>query len=130
MTLYMHYSKTTRALYMMYNKNDSSYYTERIKYDKDLALELISKAQDIIFSENPNDFQRIGSGKPSWFMCKWCSYSDVCFEKTKPHKNCRTCINCDLIGECKFQCSKDGKELSLEEQAKGYNNNKYLECFQ
>lgn len=130
MQLYMHYSKTTRALYMMYNKNDSAYYTERVQYDAAIAKELISKAYDIIFSENPTDFPRIGNNSPSWYMCKWCNYNDVCFNKIKPHKNCRTCNKCDLIGDGNFTCSIDNdKVLSLEEQAKGCENHQYLEGF-
>ena len=115
---------------MVYNKNDSSYYTERIKYDASLAKELIGKAQDILFSEDPNDFPRIGTNKPSWYECRFCGYSDVCFGKVTPDKNCRSCSNCDLIGDGKFSCNKNNdKVLSLDEQAKGCEKYNMLEGF-
>jgi len=129
MMLYMHKKGLTRALFMAINKNDSSYYIERLKVDNAFAKELLRKATDIVFSENFNDFPRIGSGKPSWYECKWCNYSDVCFGNEKPLKNCRTCNNCNLIGDGKFACGTgDDYELTVKQQTEGCKEHIYLEC--
>ncbi len=128
MILYMYKKGLTRALFMAINKNDSSYYTERVHADNNFAKELLRKGETIVFSEDFNDFERIGSGKPSWYECKWCDYSDICFgDFSKVEKNCRTCRTCALIGDGKFSCNEK-KELSLKEQEKGCDNHKFLEC--
>lgn len=130
MVLYMHYSKTTRALYMVYNKNDSSYYTERIHNNESLAKELIRKAQDIIFSESPLDFPRIGNNTSSWYECKFCNYKKICFKKESPHKNCRTCKECNLLGNAEFACGiEDDNIKTLKEQEIGCKMHNLLDGF-
>ena len=126
--LYMHFAKVTRCLYMAYNKNDSSYYTERIHADKDLAEDLIFKAGLVIHSENPDDFRRIGTGRPTYFACKFCDFSDVCYGNTKAHKNCRTCKYADVVDDGKWACSKHGlDDVASEHQALGCDSHEYLE---
>ena len=131
MVLYMYKKGLTRALFMAVNKNDSSYYLERIKNNDSFAKELLSKGQDIIFSENFNDFPRIGTNKQSWYECKWCNYSDVCFgDNSGLEPNCRNCSDCNLLGEGKFACGEDSdRVLKVEEQEKGCEKHDYLECF-
>jgi len=114
MMLYMYQSKLTRALFMSINKNNSEFYIERLKHDNKFAEDLIRKGNDILFSEDYNDFPRIGNNSSSWYMCKWCGYNDICFSKEKVKlKNCRTCKNCDLVNDGKFACSIDEKEIDV-----------------
>jgi len=130
MALYMYFSKTTRALYMVYNKNTSEYYIERVEANNELAKDLIFKANLVITSENPNDFQKIGSGNASFYKCKFCNYSDVCHNNAKPHKNCRTCKFSDILDDGKWGCSKhEIDDISTENQAKGCGSHDYLEGF-
>jgi len=131
----MYKKNLTRALFMAVNKNNSEFYTERVNSDNAYAKELIEKGKTIVFCEDFNELTRIGNNSSSWFECKWCGYNDICFGKEKvKEKNCRTCNNCDLIGDGKFACSLDktsdnGYELSLEEQKKGCEKHIFLECF-
>jgi len=137
MVIYMYKKELTRALFMAVNKNNSEFYTERVHSNNSFAKELIEKGNTIVFCEDYNELPRIGSNSPSWYQCKWCNYNDLCFgnKKIKPeHYNCRNCINCDLINNGKFACSSDkskenGYELSIEEQKKGCNLHKLMECF-
>lgn len=129
MVLYMYKKGLTRALFMSINKNDSSYYTERVHANNNFAKELLSKGESVLFSEDFNDFPRIGNDSPSWYECKWCNYKDICFgQKSLVEKNCRTCANCDLIGDGKFKCNKKDEELSLKNQEEGCEKHNFLDC--
>lgn len=108
MQIYMHYLKLPRALYIAYNKNDSSYYFERINYDKEHSLELVSKAKRVVTSY---ELQPRLSDSPSWFECRWCSAKDVCFGYEKPVKHCRNCEFGDMIDGGKWHCDKHDKIL-------------------
>jgi len=137
MILYMYKKKLTRALFMAVNKNNSEFYTERVNADSSYAKELLEKGNTIVFCENYNELPRIGNNKQSWYMCKWCSYNDICFGAAKIKKenyNCRNCSNCDLINEGRFSCSldsssEDGYILSVEEQKEGCKLHDLMECF-
>lgn len=130
MCLYMYKKRLTRALFMAVNKNDSSYYTERVHANNSFAKELLRKGESILFSEDFNDFERIGNNTPEWYECRWCNYSEICFgEKSLVEKNCRTCNHCDLIGEGKFSCNIREKELNLKEQEEGCQVHDFMRCF-
>ena len=130
MVLYMHMKALNKALFMMVNKNTSEYYTEIVDKNYDYAVELLKRGESIVFCENPNEFTRIGSGKPDWFECRWCNYNDICFGKEEVAENCRTCQNCDLLGDGKFACGKDNDRLlNLDDQLKGCNLYEKMECF-
>jgi len=129
-TLYMHFSKTTRALYMMYCKDTSAYYTERLRYDKYFAEELLDKAERIITSEDVEEFQKIGSGNASYFECKFCDFSDVCHYNALPVKTCRTCTSVSILDDGKWGCGlRNDQVLSLDEQVEACDNYNILECF-
>lgn len=131
MVLYMHFSGATRALYMVYNKNTSEYYTERVEANDDLAKDLIFKAGLVITSENPNDFQKLGNGSPSFFKCRFCNFSDVCHDGAKPVVTCRTCQFADVLDDGKWGCSKHGlDDVSTENQAKACGSYELLKGFE
>jgi hypothetical protein len=130
MVLYMYKKKYSRGLYMVENKNDSSYYTERVKADNTYAKDLIRKAEAIITSEVVDDFDRIGNGTPSFFKCKFCDYSDLCYNDANPVKTCRTCTSVSLLDEGQWGCGlQKDKPLTKEEQAEACPNYNMLECF-
>jgi len=129
MMIYMYKSNLTKALFMAVNKNDSSFYIEIVNCDNSFAEDMLRKGNDIVFSEDFNDFPRIGNNTPLWYECKWCNYIDQCFGQSKPLVNCRTCENLDLIGDGKFACSINDKELSLDDQVKACKWHKFLGCF-
>ena len=115
MQCYMHYQNLTRALYIAYNKNTSEYYIERVYYDKDFALDIISKATKIIMSEKPP----LKEFAPTWYACKFCDHRGVCHDGEKPAINCRTCIEADICDGGKWECGLDSKELSVDDQKCG-----------
>jgi len=130
MVLYMKFSKLTRALYMMYNKDTSAYYIERIKSNNNFADELIKKAEDIITCEDVNVFQKIGSGNPSFYKCKFCDYSDICHNDSSPVKTCRTCVSGNLLDGGIWGCGiQKDKHLNLLKQKEACSNYQKLECF-
>lgn len=130
MIIYMYKKKYKRGLYMMENKNDSSYYVERIKEDKTYAKDLIRKAESIITSEDVDDFEKIGSGLPSFFKCRFCDFSDICHNDANPVKTCRTCTSVSLLDDGKWGCGlQKDKELSVEDQKNACPNYNRLECF-
>lgn len=130
MVLYMHFTNRSKALFIMYNKNTSAYYTEIVDSNEDYALELVRKAESIVWCEDPISFPRIGNNTAQWYECRWCGYNDICFGKELPEKNCRNCSNFNLLGEGKFGCGiKDDVILSLKEQEKGCKMYKMMECF-
>lgn len=113
---YMHDLKLTRTLFVMKNKNDSSYYIERIKYDRDFALDLIRKEREIIISDAPPT-KRFND---TWYECKWCDDKDVCHDGKEPEKNCRTCEFADMEDNGIWTCQKQNdRALDIEEQKAG-----------
>jgi len=86
----MHLSGLQRCAFIAVNKNDDSIYMERVKYDAAVGIQLVAKAESIIFADKPpaklnND--------PSFFLCRFCDYKHVCHEGKPPLVNCRTCAH-------------------------------------
>ncbi|CAN8138804.1 YqaJ-like viral recombinase domain-containing protein [uncultured Thiomicrorhabdus sp.] len=103
MCVYMYLGGIDRAYYMAVNKNTDELYGERLNADNKPAKEVITKANDIIFSdETPLGI----SGRPDWFECKFCDYHDVCHEQKIPDVNCRTCAHATPVDDSKWNCSR------------------------
>jgi len=121
MVLYMHFGGFGKALFMSMNKNNSEYYTEIVNCNEEYAKELVSKAESIVWCEDPSELPRIGNNTKQWYECKWCNYNDICFgDLSELEENCRNCENCNLLGEGKFGCElKNDAVMTLEEQIKG-----------
>lgn len=101
--LYMHKLELKLCLYMAVNKNDDALYFELIHYDEQVGIQLLNRAQTIIFGDGLPP--RI-SESPSWFACKFCSMKGVCFKFKEPDQNCRTCAHSrpeqDGTWSCRF----------------------------
>jgi len=122
--LYMHGLELTRCLHINVNKNDDDLYIERIKYDKDEALNLLRKGQDILFSEFPPR-KKFNS---TWYECKWCSANGICHGNNPVDQTCRTCQYADIVQDGKWECSlADGEEISVERQRKSCTEYKQIE---
>ena len=93
-------------------------------------LSVLRKAERIITCEDVEDFQRIGSNSESFYKCKWCEYSSVCFGHDKPIKTCRTCTSVNICDEGKWECGLANRnvELSIEDQHNACSNYNLLEC--
>lgn len=101
----MHLSDLDRCAFIAVNKNNDEIYMERIKRDLAAGLQLVAKAEEIIFSDKPpaklhND--------PSFYLCKFCDYRHVCHEGKPPEVNCRTCAHAtpERGWDGKWSCAK------------------------
>lgn len=101
----MHLSGLKRCAFICVNKNTDAIYMERIKYDQAYALNLIAKAEEIIFSDKPP--AKINQD-PSFYLCRFCDYKDVCHNSRPPEVNCRTCAHAtpERDGDGKWSCAK------------------------
>lgn len=103
----MHLAGLERCAFIAVNKNDDSIYMERIKYDPAMGLQLVAKAQEVIFSDKPP--AKLNTD-PSYYLCKFCDYRHVCHEGKPPEVNCRTCAHATPEANGKWSCAK-GKEF-------------------
>lgn len=78
------------ALYFSVNKNDDTIYLEIVNSRPELAEMYLDRAKEIIVAQSPPP--RI-SQDPTWFVCKFCDFREICHKGEKPAKNCRTCVN-------------------------------------
>lgn len=101
MQMYMHWTGMERAYYMAVCKDDDSLYGERVHYDKAHAEALLAKAESIIKSSEPPEGI---STNPGWYECKWCDYHSLCFEKSLPEQNCRTCLHSTPVHDALWHC--------------------------
>jgi CRISPR/Cas system-associated exonuclease Cas4 (RecB family) len=99
----MHLSKIHDCLFLMKNKNTDEIYGERIKYDAAEGMQLIAKAESIVFSDTPPP--RL-SEEPSDWRCKFCPYWAVCHGCKIPEANCRTCAHSTPERDGTWSCAK------------------------
>jgi hypothetical protein len=59
------------------NKNDSSIYTERIKLDKEYAVNLLQDVFEAISKPEPPERK---CPSQSWYAAKWCDFAGVCWQ--------------------------------------------------
>lgn len=105
--------------YLAKNKNDDHLYGEVIPYNPVAAQSFIDRAGRIIFDAEPS--QRV-SDNPSWYECKWCSYSDYChgtgddLPPELPNVNCRTCIHSTPKPNGDWYCEQNNITLDYDGQ--------------
>ena len=100
----MHLSDIDRCAFIAVNKNDDSIYMERVKRDHAIGMQLVAKAESIIFSDKPP--AKLNSD-PSFYLCRFCDYRHVCHEGKPPLVNCRTCAQSTVErgGDGKWSCA-------------------------
>lgn len=76
------------TLYMGVNKNTDAVHFDWIKTDRHLSTMMLSKAGEVIFSQEPLPMI---STHPSFDECKKCAAAGICHYRKPPLKNCRTC---------------------------------------
>ena len=111
--MYMHHEKLDYCLHSTTNKNDEELYIEIIPYEKETAETLITKANDIIFSQIPP--KKI-STDPTFFVCRWCDFYDQCHLEDPFEKTCRTCFYSRPVNSGTWKCLHHKKNLTLDEQ--------------
>lgn len=108
MQIYMHEMNLPFAIYMAVNKNDDDLYVETVEYDHDAALGILMKAERVIFAKQPPN--RIGN-HPSWYDCKFCSYSPICHFGEPMNKSCRACVHSEPVANGEWTCNKWGSVI-------------------
>ena len=108
--------KLTRILFACINKNDSEIATERVHFSEDHYRFIMGRGMDVVGSEVPPPNV---ISDPKNFSCRFCDYSDICYEGAKLQQTCRSCKYVDLENEGKWSCRLHSKEISSEEQASG-----------
>jgi CRISPR/Cas system-associated exonuclease Cas4 (RecB family) len=119
---YMKLFKLRRTLFIVVNKNTDERYYERIKYSAKDATLLISRAIEIITTEEIPP--KIGS--KVWYECKWCKFYAVCQLGAEPNHNCRTCTHIEMRDEGVWACSLNGEWLPTAKQRKACKNYKMM----
>jgi len=114
--LEMHAFGLDRAIYLNVNKNDDSLYAERIEYNKQFAEASLARAERIGAMENPPE--RISKDR-SFFLCRFCSHFDVCWNDKPAQPNCRTCLNSTSNPDGTWNCVKWNAQLDYIEQQTG-----------
>lgn len=91
------------TLYIGVNKNDDAWHMEWLKTDRHLSTMMLSKAGEVIFSQEPLPMI---STHPSFDECKKCAAAKICHYKQAPLRNCRSCRNAFPANDGKWYCSK------------------------
>ena len=82
------------------------------KYNKDAAEGLLEKARYIIEATEPPDRVR---NDPTYYICKWCDFSDICHGDKIPEASCKTCIHSRPVEDAKWECTRHRKsDVDLE----------------
>lgn len=108
----------SHALYLNINKNDSDLHVEIVQLDHDHGNKLKDKAIQIINIDHlPN---RI-SDRSTHFVCKMCSYADICFKDSPVEINCRSCKYAQPVADKQWYCSLPAHNAIIPEDfiAKG-----------
>lgn len=89
------------GLYCAVNKNDDELYFEIVELDFRLAEDLYIKADNVIFSQEPRPM--VAKSK-TYFDCKYCHFSGICYDNEVPQKNCRSCKNAHPSENGEWDC--------------------------
>lgn len=90
------------ALYVAVNKDTDEIYFEIVPLDFLHADDLFRKADSVIHSqEQPAKIAQT----ETFFECKYCHLSGICFHGELPEKNCRSCVFAVAAEEGEWECS-------------------------
>jgi hypothetical protein len=112
MQMYMRAYQLHWGLYLAVCKDNDSLYAEIIEQDEATSEAFSNRAREIIFASEPP--ARI-KNDPSWYQCKFCDKSPVCYRTEEPARNCRTCKHSEAQGGGQWWCRQHAR--SLDEQA-------------
>lgn len=111
-------NKISHVLYINTNKNDDEVYIEVAKLNWQMAEQMKKKAARIIGLETLP--QRI-SEDPSYWKCKYCTFTKICHEKQQTAQNCRSCKNAKPSEKAEWLCRKYNSIIPREEILKQKN---------
>jgi len=114
--IYMAYEDLQACLYVAVNKNDDDREFVLLECDKAIAERYSDRAHRIIFAPQPP--VRI-SDSSAWYLCRMCSYADVCHHGATKELNCRTCIHSRPAQKGWWFCDLHKQYLTKEAQLQG-----------
>lgn len=127
MQLYMKATKLKRALFVAINKDNCDYYMERVYYDADYTKILLNKKIDVF--ESKTLLPRISENK-SFYKCSWCNYKGICFGNEPIEKTCRTCFGSKYLTGMDWECLKDKRILSRDDQIRSCEDYQIMQMFE
>lgn len=118
MQVYMGFSDLNRAMYIAVCKDTDEIYIERVCSEPAVYNLALGRARQVIESAEP--LTKI-SEDPSYYICKFCDFSNVCHESKASKMNCRTCIYAtpEMEGDSRWSCAKHNKDLTYHKQIRG-----------
>ena len=111
---YMGYNNLELCLYMAYNKNDSHYCLRWLHFCEDTFAEDRRTEREIILATDI--LPRIGNNSRSWYECKMCDASKVCFGDKPIERSCRSCDKVDVEEDGVWSCGLTELKLGEDEQ--------------
>ena len=126
-TLYMYYAGLTRGYLICTSPGGRTWVSCRTNADTDEAVRQIKKAEIVIESE---DLPPQGYPSETFYKCRWCEYSGLCWGKDIPQRNCRTCIFAAPVMEGgKWMCHQFKETIPDQEQRKTHPCHRYNPTF-
>lgn len=101
----------THGLYCAVNKDTDELHHEIVKLDYREADDLFRKAENIILSQvQPQKIAQV----ETYYECKLCALSGICFRGEAPDLNCRSCKNAFPVDNGEWLCKAHGKIIPPE----------------
>jgi len=125
MQAYMHLAGLTRAFYLAKCKDNDELWSERIEYDPAHAAALMAKGERIRDASVPPD--RI-SEDPDYYLCKafGCPAYEQCHMGAFALRNCRTCLHSTPVSDGQWECAREQRTLTYEDQVAGCPHHLFL----
>ncbi|MES2782982.1 MAG: oxidoreductase [Pseudomonadota bacterium] len=120
--LYMDYAGLDRHYTVVVSPGAREWTSVRTDADPAHAAVLKAKAERIIFTDTAPD--RIGDSTN--FKCRWCDFANICHEGDMAERNCRTCMNAEVLREGGWRCAQFGHELDKAAQELGCEHHRFL----
>jgi hypothetical protein len=97
------------ALYVAVNKNTDELYFEFVELDYNLANVMLERANEIIYArEMPAKIAKVST----FYLCKMCPFSGICFREELPEKNCRSCVWAEPMENGGWICNNAYSEVN------------------
>lgn len=116
MQVYMHLAGIERAFYLAVNKDTDELYQERVRYDAEIGLRMVARAERILASPQPPE--RI-SADPTWYQCRFCDHAPACHADAVPERHCRSCLHATPVDGGGWACERHKMRLDVRQQRQG-----------
>ncbi|MCP4468900.1 MAG: hypothetical protein GY813_19405 [Halieaceae bacterium] len=123
--IYMHEFKFTRHYLTCASPGGRKTISVRTHYEKAEAMKAIDRASMVIQCPSPETLSRI-SNDETFFKCKWCDFSEVCYGHSFPLANCRTCVKSTPVKNGEWHCAKWDSVIPLDGQRQGCEHHVFI----